>query len=135
VFAGAVFALPAMSVKLPAATLTVIVPLALGVGVTTIVACEPLMRLKPLAVPPVTVMSEASKLTPTSSLNTNVKVTGPLATGAETLLAIVTVGGVVSGQVPAPDCRIPAAAALRGRPRRSRRVPRRPASALRPAGV
>jgi hypothetical protein len=65
--------------------------------VTTTVACAPLIRVNPLAVPPVTAMSLASKLTPTSSLNTNVKVTGPVAVGAETLFAMVTVGGVVSG--------------------------------------
>jgi hypothetical protein len=99
--APAVLALPAMSLKLPGGTVTVIVPLTPGVGVTTMVACEPLIRLNPLAVPPVTTMSLASKLTPTSSLKTNVKVTGPAATGAETLLAIVTVGGVVSGAGPA----------------------------------
>ena len=66
-------------------------------GVTTSVACVPLSLLKAPAVPPVTVMSLASKLTPTSSLNTKLKVTGPEAVGAETLLAIVTVGAVVSG--------------------------------------
>jgi hypothetical protein len=96
----AVFALPAISANLPGATVTVIVPLTLGVGVTTTVACAPLIRLNPLAVPPVTAMSLASKLTPTSSLNTKVKVTGPVASGAETSLAIVTVGGVVSGPEP-----------------------------------
>ena len=45
-------------------------------------------------------MSLASKLTPTSSLKTKVKVTGPVAIDPETSLAIVTVGGVVSGPAP-----------------------------------
>jgi hypothetical protein len=85
-----------MSLKLPAATLTVIVPATFGVGVTTSVACRPSTRVKVPAVPPLTVMSLAAKLTPTSSLKTKLKVTGPLAVGAATSLAIVTVGAVVS---------------------------------------
>ena len=86
-----------MSVKRPAATFTVMVPGTPGVGVTTSVACGPSTRVNAPAVPPATVMSVASKLTPTSSLKTKVKVTGPVAAGAETLLAMATVGAVVSG--------------------------------------
>ena len=95
--AAAVLALPAMSVKRPAATSTVIVPATFGVGVTSSVACAPLSRVNAPGVPPDTTMSVASKLTPTSSSKTKVKVTGPVAAGADTSLAIVSVGAFVSG--------------------------------------
>jgi hypothetical protein len=59
---------------------------------------------RPAAVPPVTVMSSAAKLVPTSSLKVKVKVTAPVAVAPASLSVMATVGGVVSvgavGSVP-----------------------------------
>ena len=70
VLATAVFLLPAVSVKLPAATLTLSEPLASGV--TTSVACVALVRVKVPLVPPLTTTLAAEKLVPTSSLKVKV---------------------------------------------------------------
>ncbi len=81
---------------MPAATLTVIVPVAFTGGVTTNVASVPLTRVNTPAVPPATAMSSAVKLAPTSSLKVKVNVTGPLAVSPAALLVMSTVGGVAS---------------------------------------
>ena len=98
--AAAVLALLDVSLKLPAATLTLIVPLP-AAGVTTNVADRLLeaMLNAPL-VPFVTVTSSALKPV-TASLKVKVNVTGPVAVFAM-LSVILTVGGVVSGVVPPP---------------------------------
>ena len=86
--------------KLPAATLTLIVPLP-AAGVTTSVADRLVAAMtKAPLVPLVTVTSSAVKPV-TASLNVKVNVTGPVAVFGM-LSVMLTVGGVVSGVVPPP---------------------------------
>ena len=93
-------ALLEVSLKLPAATLTLIVPLPVA-GVTTSVADRLLAAmLKAPLVPFVTVTSSALKPV-TASLNVKVNVTGPVVVFGM-LSVMMTVGGVVSGVVPPP---------------------------------
>jgi hypothetical protein len=91
-----VFAFPATSLNLLAATSAVMVPDALAVGATTIVALRPLVAIVnvPL-VPPVTVTSSAMKPV-TASVKVNVKVTLPVAVVAVVSSVTATVGAVVS---------------------------------------
>jgi hypothetical protein len=99
--AAAVLALPEPSLNVLAATLTLIVPVALAVGETTKVALLPsLAMVKVPLVPPVTVTSLVAN-PDTASLNVKVKVTSPVAV-ALTLSVMVTVGAVVSVVVPPP---------------------------------
>ena len=90
-------ALLARSENLAASTLTAIVPVAFGVGVTTRVATVPLTIVKVPLLPPVTVTSASEKLEPTLSLNVNVKVTAPVAVAPAALLVMATVGATLSG--------------------------------------
>ena len=94
--AADVLALPARSMKAPAATLTSSVPVASAGGFATSVACLASMRTKAPLVPPVRTTSSVVKLVPTSSLKTKLNVTSPVAVSAATLSVMVRVGGVVS---------------------------------------
>ena len=94
--AADVLALPARSVKAPAATVTSRVPVESAGGFATRVACVASTRTKAPLVPPVRAMSSVVKLVPTSSLKVKVNVTSPAATSAATLSVMLTEGGVVS---------------------------------------
>jgi hypothetical protein len=84
---------PVASVTLFAGTVIVTVPVAAALGVTTSVALVPDKRANAPFVPPVTTTSSVVNDVPTSRLNENVKVIGPVATSALTLFVIVTTGG------------------------------------------
>ena len=95
--AAAALACPLLSVKAPAATLTVMLPLELGVGLTSSVADLPSVDIvKTPLLPPATTASSTPKLVPTFLLKLKMKVTSPAAVTPVSLSVMLTVGAASS---------------------------------------
>ena len=91
--------MPPRSAKVPAATVTLIVPVPFSGGLTSSRYFMSFTLISATGVPPVTVMSLAVKLVPTDSLNVKMKVVSPLPVAlAPVMLSSMTrVGATPSG--------------------------------------